>query len=140
MARDGVFMEAVSRIHPRFGTPSLAIVIQSAWAIALALTGTYAQLVDYVVFADWIFFGLAGLSLFIFRRRIPLGERDPGVFRTPGYPIIPGIFVLVAVLIIGSVLWTNPTGSLLGVGLLLLGIPAYLFWQRSSGAGSGGEG
>ena len=139
MARDGVFMESVARIHPRFGTPSLAIVIQSGWAIALALTGTYAQLVDYVVFADWIFFGLAGLSLFVFRRRFPVADRDEGVFRTPWYPVLPGLFVLVAVLIIGSVLWTNPAGSLLGIGLLLLGIPAYLFWQRKSGERPEGE-
>jgi len=132
MARDGVFMESVARIHPRFGTPSLAIVIQSVWAIALVLTGTYAQLVDYVVFADWIFFGLAGLSLFIFRRRFPVDERDAGVFRTPGYPFVPGLFVLVALLIIASVLWTNPRGSSIGLGILVLGVPAYLFWQRRS--------
>jgi APA family basic amino acid/polyamine antiporter len=133
MARDGIFMQSVAKIHPRFGTPSLAIVIQSAWAIALALTGTYAQLVDYVVFADWIFFGLAGVSLFVFRKRFPVAERDAGVFRTPGYPFVPGVFVLVALLIIGSVLWTNPLGSLIGIGLLALGVPAYLFWQRRGG-------
>lgn len=132
MARDGVFMESVAKIHPRFGTPSLAIVIQSVWAIALALTGTYAQLIDYVVFADWIFFGLAGVSLFIFRRRFPLSERDDGVFRTPGYPFVPAVFVLVAILIIASVLWTNPRGSLMGIGILVLGVPAYLFWQRKT--------
>jgi APA family basic amino acid/polyamine antiporter len=130
MARDGVFMESVARIHPRFGTPSLAIGIQSVWAIALALTGTYAQLIDYVVFADWIFFGLAGLSLFIFRKRFPVSERPAGVFQTPGYPVVPALFVLVAVLIVGSVLWTNPWGSLTGIGLLALGVPAFFFWQR----------
>jgi APA family basic amino acid/polyamine antiporter len=132
MARDGVFMERVARLHPRFGTPSLAIGIQSVWAIALALTGTYAQLVGYVVFADWIFFGLAGVSLFVFRRRFPVSERPPGVFRTPGYPIIPGMFVLVALLIVVSVLRTNTVGSLIGIGLLLTGVPAFLFWRRSS--------
>jgi APA family basic amino acid/polyamine antiporter len=130
MARDGVFMESVARIHPRFGTPSLAIGIQSVWAIALALTGTYAQLIDYVVFADWIFFGLAGLSLFIFRKRFPVADRPAGVFQTPGYPVVPALFVLVAVLIVGSVLWTNPWGSLTGIGLLALGVPAFFFWQR----------
>jgi APA family basic amino acid/polyamine antiporter len=135
MARDGVFMERVARLHPRFGTPSLAIGIQSVWAIALALTGTYAQLVDYVVFADWIFFGLAGLSLFVFRRRFPVSERPPGAFRTPGYPLIPGLFVLVALLIVVSVLRTNTVGSLIGIGLLLTGVPAFLFWRRSSREG-----
>ena len=136
MARDGVFLESVSRLHPRFGTPSVAIAIQTVWAIALALTGTYAQLVDYVVFADWIFFGLAGASLFVFRRRLPVAEREEGVFRTPGYPVVPGLFVLVAVLIVASVLRSNPGGSTIGVGLLALGVPAYLFWRRRSGAGA----
>jgi len=132
MARDGVFLERVARIHPKFGTPSLAIVIQSAWAIALALTGTYAQLVDYVVFADWIFFGLAGASLFVFRRRYPVATRDPGLFRTPGYPVVPGLFIFVAVAIVISVLRSNPTGSLIGLGLLASGVPAYLFWRHRS--------
>jgi basic amino acid/polyamine antiporter, APA family len=139
MARDGVFLESVSRLHPRFGTPSLAIVIQTGWAIALTLTGTYAQLVDYVVFADWIFFGLAGVSLFVFRRRFPVVGRDEGVFRTPGYPFVPALFVLVAILIVGSVLRSNPGGSSIGIGLLALGIPAYLFWKsRSAGRSAPG--
>ncbi len=140
MARDGVFLERVARLHPKFGTPSLAIGIQSVWAIALALTGTYAQLVDYVVFADWIFFGLAGLSLFVFRRTFPVSERPPGAFRTPGYPVIPGLFVLVALLIVASVLRSNTVGSLIGIGLLLTGVPAFLFWRRASVRGGGDEG
>jgi APA family basic amino acid/polyamine antiporter len=140
MARDGVFLERVARLHPRFGTPSLAIVIQGGWAIALALTGTYAQLVDYVVFADWIFFGLAGLSLFVFRRRFPVSERPPGAFLTPGYPVVPGLFMLVALLIVVSVLRSNTLGSLIGIGLLLTGVPAFLFWRRASTSSVGDEG
>ena len=68
--------------------------------IVLVLAGTYAQLVDYVVFADWIFFALAGASLFVFRRRIPLASRPPGVFATPLYPWVPALFVGVSVLIV----------------------------------------
>jgi len=130
MARDGLFPQSVARLHPRFATPSVAIVIQTVWAIVLVLTGTYAQLVDYVVSADWIFFGLAGASLFVFRKRIPLAERPEGVFVTPGYPFVPLLFVGVSILIVGSVLWTNPVRS--GIGLLLLaaGVPAYIFWSR----------
>jgi APA family basic amino acid/polyamine antiporter len=134
MARDGVFMRGVAKLHPRFRSPSKAIVIQGVWAIALALTGTYAQLVDYVVFADWIFFGLAGLSLFVFRRRYPLAGRPEGSFRAPLYPLLPGLFVAVALLIVASVLWSNPVGSGIGIGLLLTGIPAYLLWQRKEKA------
>jgi APA family basic amino acid/polyamine antiporter len=130
MARDGLFPERVARLHPRYDTPSVAIVIQSAWAIVLVLTGTYGQLVDYVVSADWIFFGAAGASLFVFRKRIPLSERPQGVFAVPLYPWVPALFVAVAVLIVGSVLWTNPMRSGLGFVLLALGIPAYLFWKK----------
>ncbi|MCH8849782.1 MAG: amino acid permease [Chloroflexi bacterium] len=130
MARDGLFHPSVARLHPRFRTPSLAIVIQSGWAILLVLTGTYAQLVDYVVLADWIFFALAGASLFVFRVRHPVAERDPGTFRTPGYPLVPALFVGMGVLIVGSVLRSNPMGSGVGLALLATGVPAFFYWRR----------
>ncbi len=130
MAADGLFFPSVARLHPKYQTPSLAIVIQTGWAILLLLTGGYAQLVDYVVFADWIFFGLAAASLFVFRRRHPLAERPEGTYATPGYPILPALFVLVAVWIVASVLWTNPVRSGLGVAILATGVPAYLYWNR----------
>ena len=132
MARDRIFIPAVARLHPRFRTPSLAIVIQSGWAIILVLSGTYAQLVDYVVLADWIFFGLAGASLFVFRRTHPLAERPKGTFRTWGYPLVPGVFVAVSVLIVASVLRSNPVGSGIGIVLLLTGIPAFRYWSGRS--------
>jgi APA family basic amino acid/polyamine antiporter len=130
MAADGLFFPSVARLHPKYQTPSLAIVIQTGWAILLLLTGGYAQLVDYVVFADWIFFGLAAASLFVFRKRYPLENRPEGTYATPGYPILPALFVLVAVWIVASVLWTNPVRSGLGVVILATGVPAYLFWNR----------
>jgi APA family basic amino acid/polyamine antiporter len=130
MAADGVFFDQVAKLHPRYQTPSLAIVLQTGWAILLLLTGTYAQLVDYVVFADWIFFGLAAATLFVFRKRYPLAERPSGTFATPGYPFVPGAFVLVAIWIVMSVLWTSPVSSGIGVLILLTGIPAYMFWAR----------
>jgi len=130
MARDGLFPSRVARLHPRFDTPSTAIVIQTVWAIMLVLTGTYAQLVDYVVSADWIFFGLAGASLFVFRRTQPLEARDASMFVAPGYPWVPGLFVVVAVVMVASVLWSNPVRSGLGFLLLAMGVPAYRFWNR----------
>jgi APA family basic amino acid/polyamine antiporter len=130
MARDGLFPERIARLHPRFDTPSLAIVVQTAWAIVLVLTGSYAQLVDYVVSIDWIFFGAAGASVFVFRRRVPLTERPAGVFAAPLYPLVPGLFVAVSVLIVGSVVWTNPARTGVGFALLAAGVPAYLYWSR----------
>lgn len=129
MARDKLFLPSVARLHPRFQSPSRAIVIQSGWAILLVLTGTYAQLVDYVVLADWIFFALAGASLFVFRVRHPVAERAPGTFRTPGYPLVPGLFVGMGVLIVGSVLRSNPMGSGIGLALLATGVPAFFYWR-----------
>jgi APA family basic amino acid/polyamine antiporter len=132
MARDGVFPERVARLHPRFDTPSVAIVVQTVWALVLVATGTYAQLVDYVVSADWLFFGMAGAAVFVFRRRIPVRERPAGVFNAPGYPFVPGLFVAVAALILVSVVWSSPLRSLLGFAILVAGVPAFLFWSGRS--------
>ncbi len=133
MARDGVFLSSVSRLHPRFRSPTRAIFIQTGLALVLVFWKNYAQLVDYVVFADWIFFGLAGASLFVFRRRIPLADRPKGTFRTPGYPLVPGLFTAVAIFIVLSSFWTDPKGSVFGVLLLATGIPAFLFWKKRYG-------
>jgi len=133
MARDGVFLSSVSRLHPRFRSPTNAIFLQTGLALVLVFWKDYAQLVDYVVFADWVFFGLAGASLFVFRRRFPLGERPAGSFTTPGYPLVPGLFVGVALLIVLSSFWRDPLGSVFGVLLLGTGIPAFIFWNRRYG-------
>jgi basic amino acid/polyamine antiporter, APA family len=138
MARDGLFPERVARLHPRFASPSVAIFIQSAWAIVLVLSGTYAALIDYVTTADWTFFSLAAASLFVFRRKVPLAHRPAGTFAAPGYPLIPGLFLMVALLIVGSVAWSYPARSGIGFGLLALGVPAYLFWSGRTSVGAGG--
>lgn len=137
MADDGIFFRSVARLHPRWRSPSVAILLQTGWALVLVLTGTYAQLVDYVVFADWIFFGGAVATVFVFRRTVPLATRPEGTFRVPGYPWIPGAFVLVAAYIVLSVMWTNPVRSGLGAALLLTGVPAYLWWSRRADAVGG---
>ena len=129
MAADGLFFRGVARLHPRFRTPSLAIVLQAAWAIALALTGTYAALVDTVVFADWIFFGLTVASVLVFRRRVPLASRPPGGFRAPLYPLLPILFAIVSAGVVASVVASNPVRSAVGAGLLLAGVPAFLYWR-----------
>jgi APA family basic amino acid/polyamine antiporter len=128
MAADGAFVPALARLHPRYQTPALAIVVQSAWAILLALTGEYGDLLDTVVFADWIFFGLTVAGLFVFRRRLT----SRSGFRTPGYPWLPAFFVTVAVVVVFSTIRTAPVRSLVGAGLLLLGIPVYYFFARST--------
>lgn len=125
MAADGAFFPVLSRLHARYGTPSAAIVLQSGWSIALTLTGKYDQLLNTVVFADWIFFGLTVAGLFVLRRR--LGR--PGSFRTPGYPVLPAAFVLVAVAVVCSTIALAPLRSGVGALLLLAGIPFYYLFK-----------
>ncbi|HYL21828.1 MAG TPA: amino acid permease, partial [Gemmatimonadales bacterium] len=123
MAADGVFLPALARLHPVYRTPSGAIVVMGAWAIVLALSGTYAQLLDYVVFGDWIFFGLTAATLFRHRAR-----HGPG-FRVPGYPWTPALFVAAAGYVVASSVRANPGNAAIGVGLLALGVPVYFYWK-----------
>jgi len=127
MARDGTFFPALARLHPRFATPSAAIVMQSTWAIALTLTGQYNDLLDTVVFADWIFFALSVSSLFVLRRR---GGPAPS-FMTPGYPWVPGAFVAVAIAVVFSAIRTAPLRSAVGFGLMVLGVPVFYYFTRT---------
>jgi APA family basic amino acid/polyamine antiporter len=124
MANDGAFFPALARLHPRFQTPAAAIVTQSTWAIALVLTGRYGDLLNTVVFADWIFFGLTVAGLFRLRAR--LGATNG--FRTPGYPWLPAAFVFVAIAVVFSVVREAPARSAAGFGLLLVGIPVYYYF------------
>jgi APA family basic amino acid/polyamine antiporter len=132
MGKDGAFFPALARLHPNFGTPTLAIVFQAGWGILLALTGTYGQLVDSVVFGDWIFFGLTVAAIFVFRRRIPVESREPGSFRTPGYPLVPALFVAAAAVVVVSAVRTNPSRSAIGIALLAIGPPVYWLFSRRS--------
>ena len=93
----------------------------------LALTGSYGELLNYVVFADWIFFGLTVATLLVFRSRHPLASRPAGSFRTLLYPIAPAFFVLAALAVVASVVLANPLRSAIGVGLLALGVPVYRY-------------
>ena len=128
-----MFPERVARLHPKYRTPTLAIVIQAAWATVLALSGTYGQLLDYVVFGDWIFFGLAGATVFVFRARERGAGRTPSpVYRLPGYPFVPGLFVVTALFIVLSSIWSNPGNAAIGMVLIGAGVPVWGWWRRSN--------
>jgi APA family basic amino acid/polyamine antiporter len=130
MGADRLFFEGLGRLHPRFQTPSLAIILQAAWGVVLVLTGTYADLVDSVVFGDWIFFTLTVGAVFLFRSRYPLQARPPGSFRTPGYPWFPAFFVVTGIGAVASAVASNPKRSAIGTALLATGIPVFLFYSR----------
>ncbi|HSM06633.1 MAG TPA: amino acid permease [Longimicrobiales bacterium] len=129
MSRDGVFFNALSRVDPRFGTPAIAIVSSSLWAMVLAATGTFEQLLTYVVFVGWIFYALGALSIFVYRRRRP--DR-PTPFRVPGYPWTPALFVLAASAIVVNTLGTQPREAFLGLAAVALGTPAYYAWRAKT--------
>ena len=131
MARDGVFFGKLAEVHPRFGTPAFAIVAGSAWAALLAASGTFEQLLTYVVFSGWIFYGLGALSIFAFRRREPHAPRP---FRVPGYPLTPILFVAASAAIVLNTLFTQPGRALVGIAGVLTGVPAYLLWRRRAAA------
>jgi APA family basic amino acid/polyamine antiporter len=126
MAADGAFHPSLARLHPRFGTPDVAIVLQAVWAIALAVTGGYEQLLSWVVFGDWIFFGLTVGGLFILRRRLG----TPASHGTPWYPWLPAFFVVVAVIVVMATIREHPRQSGIGALLLLAGLPIY-YWFTS---------
>ena len=141
MADDGLFFGWAARLHPRFRTPSGALLFQAAWSIVLLLSGTYGQLLDYVVFGDWIFFGLVVSTMFVYRRRearAGAGEAGAGVppaagYRAWGYPVTPALFVLAALYVVGSSVASNPHNAAVGALLLAVGVPVFLFW-RARGA------
>ena len=134
MARDGLFFPHLARLHPRYRTPSTAIVFQGVWAIMLTLTGRYGELLDYVVFGDWIFFAAVTSTVFVFRSRERRGlEPSELRFRMPAFPLVPVAFMLAALYVVVGSIASNPGNALKGTGLILLGVPVFLFFFRSSG-------
>src|SRR5204862_5116175 len=123
MAADRLFVPALATLHPRYATPTLAIIVQSTWSCLLALTGSYEQLANYVVFADWIFFGLTVLTVLTFRRKVPLATRPPDTFRAPGYPAVQIAFVLIALAVVASTIGAAPSAAAKGAALIAVGIP-----------------
>jgi basic amino acid/polyamine antiporter, APA family len=126
MAADGVFFRAVAKIHPKTQVPIVAIALQGIVAVVITLSGTYEQILGYVVSTDFIFFGLTGLALFVFRRRQP-----PGEFRTPGHPVTTAVFVLACWVIVVASVIRSPVDSAIGFGILAAGLVAYAFWRRT---------
>ena len=127
MAADGLFFKTVARVSPRFKAPTAAILLQGALASAFALTKTYDRLLGFAVFADWIFFALAGAALIVFRARRPEAPRP---FPTPLYPLTPILFILAATGIVLNLFVDDPRNALAASGIMLAGVPVYFLWKR----------
>lgn len=127
MARDGLFFRAVGHVHPQYYTPASSIVLLGSWSAFLVLSGRYEQLFTYVIFSSWILYGMATASVIVLRRKRPHLERS---YRTLGYPVVPFLFVLVAVGLLVSTLQGSPRESLMGIGIIILGLPFYFYWKK----------
>ncbi len=125
--RDNGLIARAGRLHDRYRTPTLLIIAQAVWSILLLIVGSYRQLLSYIVFADWLFFGLTAVTLFIFRKKLPHHSRP---FRTWGYPILPALFTLFAGFMVLNTFLTQFRASAIGLLILLSGVPVYYLSPR----------
>ncbi len=130
MAKDKLFFRRVTKIHPRFQTPSVAVVIQCIWACLLALSGTFEQLITFVMVVSIMFWIAATASVFTLRKKYPDMLRP---YKTWGYPFVPIIFIIASSGILMNAFVEKPVESLAGLGITILGIPVYYFWRRKIG-------
>jgi APA family basic amino acid/polyamine antiporter len=132
MSHDGLFFQALSKVHPKYKTPATSLILQAVWSsVIVLLSDTFQQIMNYVVFMDWLFLALAIYCLFVFRRRYPDAER---AYKVLGYPITPMIFIVICLAVVANTLIRAPVESLFGIGIVLTGVPIYLLWQRKHGA------
>jgi APA family basic amino acid/polyamine antiporter len=127
-ARDGYFFRAVAYVSPRFRTPGVSILVLTLWSsVLIALSGGYKELFTYVIFASWILYGMATAAVIVLRIKRPELVRP---YRTIGYPFVPVLFVLVAILLVISTLKDSPWESLKGIVIILAGLPFYYYWRQ----------
>ena len=126
MARDGLFFSRFSAVSVGSRVPIWSIIIQALWSSVLAISGSYDQLTDYVIFASWIFYGMTTAAVFVLRRKMP-GTSRP--YKTLGYPVVPLVFVLVALWLVINTLVARPVESATGLALISLGLPVFLYYR-----------
>ena len=127
MARDGLFFRRVAAVHPHYHTPGVSIVALSSWSALILLSGRYEQLFTLVIFASWILYGMTAAAVFVLRKKYP---ELPRPYKVLGYPLVPILFVLVAGLLLGSTFIQSPRESIIGLVLIIAGIPFYFYWKR----------
>jgi APA family basic amino acid/polyamine antiporter len=128
MARHGLFFSSVGRVHPRYHTPAVSLMVQALWAALLTLTGTYNELLEYVVFAVVLFYLLTIAGVFWLRRSRPDAPRP---YRAWGYPVVPALYILFTMFVEWALLTYKSFRSLAGLCLVALGIPAFYLWRRA---------
>ncbi|MGD1063901.1 MAG: amino acid permease [Terracidiphilus sp.] len=133
MAQDGLFFRMVGKLHPRYKTPAAGLVVQAIWTTILCVSGSYSQLLDYIIFAVLVFYILTILGLFVLRIKQP---NTPRPYKAFGYPFLPGLYLVMATGICAALLRYKPQYTWPGLILVLLGIPVYVYWSRSASASS----
>lgn len=131
LAKDGLFFRSCAAVHPKFGSPSNSILLLSVWSSVLVLTGRYEELYTLVIFPSWILYAMATASVVVLRRKRP---DLPRPYKTLGYPVVPVLFVVVAGALIFSTLVKSPRESILGLGIIAIGLPFYNRWRRNAAA------
>jgi APA family basic amino acid/polyamine antiporter len=131
MAKDGLFFRNVAKLHPTYKTPAVSLMVQMVWACLLCVSGSYGQLLDYIIFAVLVFYILTIVGLFVLRRTHPNAERP---YKAVGYPILPIIYIVMALFIDVVLLRYKPQFTWPGLIVVLLGIPVYYAWSRSANA------
>jgi APA family basic amino acid/polyamine antiporter len=127
MSRDGLFFKSVGKLHPRYKTPAVGLLVQAAWATVLCVSGSYGQLLDFIIFAVLVFYILTIVGLFVLRFKKPYAPRP---YKAWGYPVLPALYIVMAGWICVVLLRYKPQYTWPGLVLVLLGIPVYLFWSR----------
>ena len=128
MARDNRFFKQAAFIHPKFQSPANALIIQCIWACILTFSGTFNQLITYIIFASWIFYGMSAGAVIILRKKKPDMERP---YQIPFYPWIPIIFILFAIFLTVNTILEAPRDAAIGTGLILAGLPLYYYWKKN---------
>ena len=126
MAADGLFFKSIAKVHPAYRTPAHSILLLSGWSALLVLSGKYNELFELVIFASWILYAMAAASVIVLRHKRP---DLPRPYRTIGYPVVPILFVLVALCLLGNTFVDSPRQSLLGLALISTGFPFYFYWK-----------
>lgn len=127
MAKDGIFFASLARVHPRYKTPSTALIFQAAWSsLIVFVSETFQQIMNYVVFMDWLFLALAVYCIFVLRRKYPDAPRP---YKVLGYPVTPVIFILLSAAVVLNTLLRAPLESCIGTAIVFSGTPAYFFWR-----------
>ncbi|MDP6034032.1 MAG: amino acid permease [Candidatus Marinimicrobia bacterium] len=127
MAKDGLFFKQAGTIHSTFQSPTNALIIQCVWACILTFTGTFNQLITYIIFASWIFYGMSAGAVIVLRKKRPDLDRP---YKTPFYPWIPAIFILFSIFLTINTILEAPRDAAIGTAIILAGLPLYFYWKK----------